>query len=664
MNFILPLISFAGIIWDNIMKGIYFGCMLIEGVFYQLVAYSFRVFQLMCGINMNAVSQISEPLVNRLQSVVIVFVVYLLGISFIQFMLEPEKAIEGGKKILINLFIATALFISYNTIFSVFNELNIALMGNPSGYKYTTLGEWFDITEADGNGEEDNGLIIRFVFGETKIKDPGQSIALSVAGLFLRDSDNGGNTRLINAVCNNDGTCNFEKLRNNVPEKIVKKEITFTPFLGIVVACFIIYSMFTNAMQVAVRMFKLMIMQLLAPIVIVDVIKNGVKEGKFKNYCTKYLSLFIEAFVRMLTILVISVFVSQFLVHLPSYFSALSGNEKWYTTMILKIIVVIAAYTFAGQVPKFIDEVIGTHMGDAAKGNVLGSVFGGVAGALGGFGAGFASSFVAGKGIKGIAKGVAKGLGGGLTGMTGGAVRGAASGSKGEKISDFFKNNAEVQTKNREKARQIARQGGTLSYLGHNLEHALGIPQGQQARLDRVSDTEKAYDNMIAARQDALKDEKFTYTDVHTGKTQEVKFGSSSDEFASTILEYDSDVAQAQANYENIKKTNPTDVKKIAEAQEQYLKIRKAKKDHYEEEYNKALFGNTNVNKDQSVLEATSVYDKRADSDKTSKAIGSAPDITEAMKKAKKKGDESYGGQRQAIENKGALRRENRQGKY
>lgn len=567
MGFILPLINIAGWLRNTALGLLFFITTLIDGAVYQLVAYSFKIFQLMCTVNFNSIYGIAEPLVDRLQSVIIVFVVYLIGVHFIQSMLNPDKAVEDGKKILINLFIATAMFISYNFVFSVFNEINIALIGNPSGYKYTTLSEVFDLNDESNNGKPDPGFIVRAIFAtkdNEDIVDPGNTIALALAGAFYRDiegnQDTSDYTYLIGSVCIDENNCDFERLSKNMPDNIVDGKVKFTPFVGFAVALFVIWSMFSASLKIGIRMFKLLILQMLFPIVAVDVIKNGVK-GKFKEYCSEYLSVFLDAVIRMATILIVTSFVSQFVVHINDYFPTLQSEESVFTKIIIKVIIIIAAYMFAGQAPEYINKhILGGKVETSSKKNFLGGLLGGAIGGVAGFAGGLAGG----------------GIGGAIAGLGTGALGGVKSGAKGNTVSDLFKVRKDAKTDAKALGASLAERGdgSGLRGLGNTIAGAAGTAVGmrsmydrQLANLDRQS---KALDELDAAEKFAVKDSKMkdgdTWVDNKTKTAysskgyssgyNNVKLGEDKDAYAAQMLQYDESYQDALSHYDYLQSDN------------------------------------------------------------------------------------------------------------
>ena len=553
----------------NTAKGIIFSFLLsIDSVAYRLVAYSFKVFNILCTLNFNSLYGIVSPLIDRIQVVMIVFIVFQLGMALLKYLLNPDELQKDGTKLVKNIFIATALFVSYNFVFSVMNELSIALMGNSIGYRYTTIGEIFDLNDEDGNGKNDPGLIMRFIFGSEGVNNGedkvGESIAVSLAGVFIKDVINGEETDesgyLYREILDeNSGSVDFSRMER-LGDYVANGNVKYTMIIGFVVCLFVVYSVFSASIQVGVRMFKLVILQMICPLVIVDVIKNGIG-GKLKKFGEVYISVFIEAFVRMLTILIITVFVSKFLIRIDAFFPQLSSGEGIITKGIIMVIIVIAAYTFAGQIPKFIDDVLGTKMSSGKTGNFVGSVLGAGVGAI----AGFAGGLTAG------------GLGGALAGVATGGFKGFGEGGKGNTVADLIKAGKGSYGAGSTKGEAIRNVGG----LGHYAAGRMANMTGMGKLIDRdLADLDKqntALDDFATAQGNAIKDltldkdnMEITYKDdsgndvtenysgYYTDAAKGVKLTDNRDNYAAEMIKYDNDVIQKQAELDvEMKKDNP-----------------------------------------------------------------------------------------------------------
>ena len=490
MSFITSLVNVClGYIGEFFIGALFY----LEGWVYQLVSYAFNLFLLMCGINYSSIAGIATSLIDTLKAIIMVLVVFKLGIALIQFLLEPEKASKEGSKIIVNIFIMAALLISYEFIFNVFNEISLLVMGNPTNYPYTYLSTIIDVSPSE---EDNKGLIMRAVIGSDsdKITDIGDFLSLSTLSIFLHDyNKEGSNTVVVNALCNEDGTCDFSKLHTLADQ--VDVTVQYHGGLCLIMGIYLVYTIIKSAIQIGIRMFKLLILQILAPVAIVSVLDGGFKSKTFSSYIKTYFSVFIEAFTRLFTMLIITVFVCKFFINIGDFFGDLPA-ENGFTNFLIKAIIVLAAYKFAGDIPKFIDEVLGTKMAGGDKkegfGKFLGGLVGGGVGAIAGLVGGAAAGINAGAGVLGT---VGNALAGGATGAT--------SGYKGNSIADKVKNISAAAGKNNyARAQNIAAAGGLGNIISGTARNVIGKGKRMDTKLGKFSQATKAieaYDKGTAA---------------------------------------------------------------------------------------------------------------------------------------------------------------------
>lgn len=461
----------------------------IDGLVYTLVSYAFKLFMLMCQVNYDSLYGVVSELLDRIQAVVMVLIVFKIGLELVKYLLDPDSAMKGGKKLLINIAISASFLLLYSFVFSVLNEIGILVMGNDINYSFPVLSRIADI-----EGGNDEGLIMRFMFGEnaTDVEDIGDFLAYSTVTIFIHDkSETSGNSEVRRIICSS-GTCNFHDLPNIVPK--LDKTIEYQWGISSLVGLFLVYSIVRNAIELGVRMFKLIILRMLAPLAIITIIKDGVKGKVFSSFVSTYISTFAQAFVRMLTMLLVTVFICKFYLSIGDFFgSNVTADMPRITRLLLTVMIVVAAYRMAGQIPSFLDGILGTHM---AKDNTAGG-FGHFVGGLVGVGAGA---------LGGLATGVASGAGvtGALGNMVAGGYRGAQSGARANSVAEFFKNNGENSAASRQRARQMALAGGGLAYAGHAAENALGITARREAALNREQDRLTALQNVENLRNENM----------------------------------------------------------------------------------------------------------------------------------------------------------------
>ena len=485
----------AGVSW--ILEFIYEILLFIDGLAYTLLAYSYKLFQLMCTLNFNSLYGLVSPILSRVEALVMVFVVYKLGITLINFMLKPEDASKKGKEVLINILITAALLVSYNTIFGIFNELSMLIIGTPESYQFTYLGQIADLTES-----KDSGLINRLVFGtDEQMSDVGEFIAFSICSSFITDMNDPKDTTNLQADIadpSNPGHADFTRLPNIASQ--IKKKYDYFWCVGFVAALYMIYSFVKATIQVGVRAFKLLILQILAPVAIITIIGEGVKGKTFKNFLNKYVAVYIELFIRMFSLLLICTFIVKFIRNLGDYFPTVDTSE-WYTYALMIVLIIVAAFKFAGDIPKFIDEILSTHLGDNKGKGGFGHFIGGMLGA----------------GI-GLAAGLSTGT---LAGTVSGLVGGASSGAKGKNVADFFKGQAQNGANARNVGANARMAGGTLAYAGSKID---GFFSGPQKRLEKgklASERQTAMDNMVKSLEDNY-DEQVNIGGQNIGLTRDI----------------------------------------------------------------------------------------------------------------------------------------------
>lgn len=490
MSFITSLISF-GVYW--IFKPLFSLLLYIDGVVYSLVAYSYKVFMLMAQLNFNVVYAWVAPLIDRIKAIIMVLIMFKLGYSLIQYMINPDKLSDnsiGGAALIKNIAWCSALLISYTFIFSVMNELSLLIIGVPKGYEFTTLKEIADVT-TDGQ-ENDSGLIARFIFGTQAddMGDFGKYLATTTLRVFLHGKDN--QSSIVETIYSDQAekdinSFDLTKITDVVSALDKTVEYKF-PIISTAMAVYLIWSIVKLSIEIGVRMFKLIVLQIMAPVAIVSIIDKGFEAKPWKAFVDTYWKTWIDAFIRVASLFLVTAFISKFWTDRSALFPEVDG----FTRYIVLLIVIFAAYRFAQLLPKFIDGIFGHSLSENnSKG--FGKVLGGIAGfGLGSIG-GLITGAVGGAGVAGT-----------LGNMISGGIGGANAGRRGDNISSFFKNQVANTQSSRERAGRIAAQGGGLRYAGSRLEHMVGLDRNADAREQLYENRVNAYDALDKAKLDEI----------------------------------------------------------------------------------------------------------------------------------------------------------------
>ena len=558
INLLSPLLSTGAVWWVELFGGLF---LFLEGIVYEFVTYSYKLFTLITQLNFNSVAALMGPLIDRLKAVIMVLIVYKLGVALIGMLLNPDSAPKEGKQLFINIFVTVALLLSYNLIFSIVNEVGMLFIGAPSGYTFPTLSK---ITGESITEEE--GIINRFVFGSDdsteKMSEMGDYMAYQVASIFivnLTDEDTLGNT-----IKKDNGKYNFLKLPNLHNQ--IDKKVSYTPLAGILIGGYLVYVFFVVSTEVGIRIFKLLILQMLAPLAIITIISDGFKggfKGTMKNYISTYMSIFTQVFIRLISTLVITVFVAKFTTNLGEYFGEIKDvGDNFLTRGLLIVLVIYAGYKFVLEAPKLIDKVFGTHVADGnGDSGFAGLMLGGAAGLATGLVSGYRSG--AGEGGWNKATGA---LAGGLAGMTTGAWTGA---TKGNGIADKIKNVKTINEASVKRGENWAAKGGYQNVFWGGLNDVTGRTKRQDAEMAAYKREEEKIKAYETAQAEAIKDESVStddlshvfengYNPYHSSVTDSnngIKYTADRDSFVKDIVQYDKRVEKAQQDYNEASKS-------------------------------------------------------------------------------------------------------------
>lgn len=653
MLFITSLISISSVAtWIFLPLNAIF--LTLDGIVYSLLAYTYKIFMLIAQLNYNVLYAWVSPLVDRVNAIILVIIMFKIGYTLIQYMINPDKLDDtkaGGPALIKNIGICAGLLIIYSFVFSVLNEVTLLMIGVPDGYEFTTLKEIADITNT---GEEKGGFVSRLIFGSesNNVENFGKEIAITTLSTFLYTKP--GETSPLDKIYNEIQNSDLESIdMMRIVEVVARigKDVEYKwPIVSTAAGLYLAWQIIKLSIELAIRIFKLIVLQTIAPLAIVSIVDGGTSNQTWKSYTKALIGTWTDAFVRVGSLFIATAFIGKFFAERSELLPEAVGLTKGLITLIM----LFAAFQCVKLIPNLLNQIFpGMGTGeDHTKG--FGKLLGGIAGAGLGAISGAAAGIIGGAGAAGVVGNV---LSGGFSGFQ--------SGHKGKNVMDFFKNQGQVSQGNRDRAQRIARQGGGLRYAGAAIERGLGIPQGQQLRAQRIKDTAAALDNMMKARGDALGalKQKGVVTDSN-GYDLEFEYGSTRDE---TIAN-----AKNGAEY----KVWENEYRKAFESGERdRMNNASAKMKEYEDlvgnAYDMELFNNDRVNEDSSVQSATSLYDMRATSfkDKRSKNGKSATEklrisvnggTTDAVKQQKKKYEKDV----REIENSSSVQRATRQDRY
>lgn len=425
------ILMFDEVIWFNkILRPFFAG---IDHMIYSLIGWILE------GIFTLANLQVSVDLVKviyqRIYVVLSLFMIFKLSISFLQYLTNPDAMTDkerGFGKLLTRIVIMLCMLVAVPILFfEPVKDNKPILVVLQDGVLGTLPKVILGMEETDSVTEN--------------AQNNGQIMAIQMLkSLYYPAACDPDRTDIYN-----EETCNEEKSTNEISSLAqFKSSITsnkdgyytyqYVWPMTTVAGVFLAVILLGIAIDVAIRVFKLLILQVIAPVPIMSYIDpKSSKDGAFGNWSKNLVSTYIDIFVKIGIVYIILMLISE--VFKGSLFNEEIAPGNFKLGAFIKVFLIIGLFKFAKDAPKFIKDALG--MKDSGGGGIFGglSTLGAAAGTLGGAAAGLIGGVAGGAAAataagQNKALGALKGLGGGLAGAARGGIQGAKGAAKGNLI--------------------------------------------------------------------------------------------------------------------------------------------------------------------------------------------------------------------------------------
>lgn len=390
------ILMFDSVGWFNNLLRPFFGG--IDYLLYTLLGWVIEgIFNLS---SIFASKDVTEIIYTRIYTVLAIFMVFKLTFSFIKYVVSPDTMVDkeqGVGKIIARTLTMLAILIILPTIFfksDIFPGQNAPILTMLQNGVIKTLPKVI-LGISDDNGNT-----------TTTAKENGNVMALNMlSSLYYPNECKDA------AVCDSDnkltslsGFSTSLNMTDTNSSYVYYYMWPLTTLCGII----LVFILVGIAVDVAIRVFKLMILQMIAPIPVMTYIDpKSSKDGAFNSWIKTFTTTYLDIFIKLGTVYLLLLLVKEF------FSGKLFGNV--YKTLgfasgnFVMIFLIIGLFQFAKQAPKFIKDALGIK--DSGGGSFMGKALSGMAGAAAGFAGGLATGGLAG-GLSGIMTGASSGLAG------------------------------------------------------------------------------------------------------------------------------------------------------------------------------------------------------------------------------------------------------------
>ena len=479
-------LMFDKVDWFNeFLRGFFGG---IDYLVYSLVAWIIEgIFNL---ANLGANEALVNVLYNRVYVILGVFMIFKISFSFIQYIVSPDAMTDkerGVGKLISRVLITLVMIIICPILFfTPFSELTSGLGGD---YSVTEDGPLLSVIQ--------NGVIKtipKLILGVSdevdaeEANDYGEFMAVLMLRSFYFPEEYQ-NSSDYNAITNETNINDLDSFRDSLDELSSRDEEIYKYYymwplstLGGVVMVIILLGI---AIDVAIRCFKLIILQMIAPVPIMSYIDpKSSKDGAFASWTKTFISTYLDIFIKLGTVYLTLFLISRLFSDSNGLFEDLGTEVKggFMAMTFVRVFLIIGLFKFAKDLPKFVKDALGIK-DSGGGGGFMGKALSGLAGAAAGFAGGVAAG----------------GLAGGLSGIMSGASAGAA-GNPGKAFAQVRDEQAKLLGKTpggmKGKLQNKAMQRSVMKHTGLNKDTL------KAAKKDMIDKQNKANKLLYAYQHD------------------------------------------------------------------------------------------------------------------------------------------------------------------
>ena len=472
----------------------------IEFFIYSIIEFiSQGIFDL-CSLRVHI--GIIDSFRNRIYAILGVIMLFKLTISFFQLMFDPDKVLDskkGVRKIFTNVFIVIIIIMLLPTAFNILYRAQKVFL--------PVLPRILFAEEKTSNNVD-----------ETVKKNSNQMSLILLRSFFSPRRDANNNYASV------DGTKEIESIKE-FSEKIIENDNSgFLGFgshyryeykwpLSTIVGAITVFLLFSITLKVAIRVFKMIILEMIAPIPVLSLLDTSDKKDQaFYSWLRTLISTFLDIFLSLGTIYIVLYFINALATDklFIDYGAAEGLKEDPMRLAYLKVILILGLLKFAKDIPGFVKSIIGVKDDNKELSATIGGIVGGMTGtALGAVG-----GLVGGRSLTGA-----------LTGAVAGARTGYTNGKKGTSTLEAYKSGGSLATQIRTGNKDAKMRSIT------------DVIQDKASSIQKSS-VQRKYNATQWHLEQAKKNMKNAEVEMTTAQTRQ---------------------AQAKLNYEQIVSTHPND---------------------------------------------------------------------------------------------------------
>lgn len=506
---------------------------LIRSLFGWLDSVAYFLFSTMIQLIFDIVAVTSDPAFNsfyddvysRIYGIIAIYMLFKITISMLTYLVNPDSMNDkerGVGKMATRVIVALVMLIGFPSAFQFINKVQPHII---AALPRIILKTNIDGTDTSSDLGQQMGTM-----GDQIAFDTYNGIWFNGNCADKSDSDNGGDFCFMHE---NTVDQAVEHLNDPADNDSSVYRYDYYPLIGFIMAIAMSIILLGYCVDIAIRTFKLIILQLIAPIPIISYIDpKSSKDGAFSKWIKMVGSVYLDVFIKLSIIYFIILVISSLVTSgtIANITSKMFGQNGGIRSGMVMVALVMGLFFFAKEAPKFITDALGIKSSENSK------LFGGIgkvaaaatlgAGTIGSVAAGFKASRMAdeanGKNhALNFLKNVGAGVVGGISGFSTGAK--AALNAK----DNYAKATMDAMAKRNATALAAGASGST--FFGRMGSTLMGLTTGEtlaasgERRIKELEEFNKSLDAIANRAKGEMVKQDWTFgalgnvgdTDVH-----------------------------------------------------------------------------------------------------------------------------------------------------
>lgn len=365
---------------DTVVSFFYSILLTFDCIIYSFVSYVYKIFLVLAQGGKIFDDRMIDGLINRLYLILGVVMLFILAYSLLKSMINPDEIAKSKNSpvhIIRDVIIAIALIAFMPTIFNFAYSFQNSLLIN------NTIGKLIvgPATENPENTINNGGYTMAATIFKSFYHANSTEETAYCNDINEENSRTTSDGRACEPISVGEGQTwgqlwqeaeehtTFWVLGRAAPN-ILKGEVTYYFIIAPVAGIFVLFVLLTYCFDMALRLVKLAVYELIAPIpVLARIVPNEQAKKVFNNWVKATITTFVEVFIRIAMLYFAVLLINAVTGSIDDLFkSSISGGATIDVILLAKALIVIGIIMFVKQAPEIIKEITGL---DSSKYNPL-----------------------------------------------------------------------------------------------------------------------------------------------------------------------------------------------------------------------------------------------------------------------------------------------------